>query len=385
VAGQVALSLVLLAVSATLVQGFRDQLAQGPGFRIDHLFLTSLNPQLAHYTQDQAQRFYQNLLDRTRQAPGVKSATLVSNVPMNGIDSLGMLPENWQLPRGLQTIDTYCARVSDGYFETMRIPILQGRAIAATDREDAPLVAVVNEQMAAHYWKGDALGKRFHLGSATGPLFEIVGIAKTSKYMWTAEAPLDFFYLPFRQLPRAGLTLVAESADRDGTALAPVLRETVRSLDPDMPVFDARGMREFYTQRAIKTSDIVVQLVAGMGLLGMVLAGVGLYGLVAYSVSRRTREIGLRMALGAHPRAVAWMVLRQGLWLGLAGIAAGLLGAFYICPLITSRLTFSAFTRVNLLTVVAIPLGLLLITMLASWAPAARASRVDPLTSLRDE
>ena len=228
VAAQVALSLVLLAISATLVRSFRNQLAQGPGYRTDHLFLTSFDTQLAHYAPNQAQRFFQSLLDRTRTAPGVKSAAFVSHVPMAAAGSVGIAPEGWQLKPGEPTIGTFSADVSDGYFETMGIPILHGRGFEETDRENAPLVAVVNEQMAGHCWKGDALGRRFHLGNARGPLIEIVGIAKASKYLWIAEPPMDFVYLPFRQRNSSALTLVAESVAWDGATIAPSLREVVR-------------------------------------------------------------------------------------------------------------------------------------------------------------
>ena len=386
VAGQVALSLVLLVISASLVMGFRDELLPGPGYRTDHLFLTSFDTQLARYSPDQASRFYWDLLDRVRAAPGVRSAALSSTVPMqDAAASVGVVPERWQLPRGEQTIDTLCTYVSDGYFQTMSIPLLHGRGFLETDRKNAPLVAVVNEQMANHYWKGNALGQRFHLGTADDPLVQIVGIARKSKYVWIAEPPMDFVYLPFRQHPLSKVSLLTESEARDAAAIAPVLREAVRKLDPDMPVFDQRTMQDLYTQRAVKTSNIIVQLTAGMGLMGLILAVVGLYGLVAYSVSRRTREIGIRMALGADRQAVVWMVLRQGLRLGLAGVAAGLVAALYVCPLITSAASLFAFEHVDPLIFLAIPLLLLLITVVAAWAPARRAARVDPLTSLHDE
>ena len=386
VAGQVALSLVLLVISASLVMGFRDELLPGPGYRTDYLFLTSFDTQLARYSPDQASRFYWDLLDRVRAAPGVRSAALSSTVPMqDAAASVGVVPEGWQLPRGEQTIDTLCTYVSDGYFQTMSIPLLHGRGFLETDRKNAPLVAVVNEQMANHYWKGNALGQRFHLGTADDPLVQIVGIARKSKYVWIAEPPMDFVYLPFRQHPLSKVSLLTESEARDAAAIAPVLRETVRKLDPDMPVFDQRTMQDLYTQRAVKTSNIIVQLTAGMGLMGLILAVVGLYGLVAYSVSRRTREIGIRMALGADRQAVVWMVLRQGLRLGLAGVAAGLVAALYVCPLITSAASLFAFEHVDPLIFLAIPLLLLLITVVAAWAPARRAARVDPLTSLHDE
>ena len=148
------------------------------------------------------------------------------------------------MPRGEKALPELGAYVSDGYFRTMDIPILAGRGFLESDRENAPLVAVVNEHMAKHYWpKGDALGKRFHLGTATGPLIEIVGIARMAKYLWIAEPPLDFVYLPFRQHPRSTMSLVAESNAQDAATLAPVLRDVVHSLDPDMPVFDVRTMQ----------------------------------------------------------------------------------------------------------------------------------------------
>jgi predicted permease len=384
VASQVALSLVLLAVSATLFRGFRNVLTAGPGFRTDHLFLTSFDTQLASYSQDQSQRFYQSLLDRTRAAPGVKSAALISSLPMNGSESAGIVPEGWQLPAGEHSISTLCASISGGYFQTMGIPILEGRAVLETDREDTPLVAVVNEHMADHYWKGSALGKRFQLKGDGQTMVEVVGVAKMAKYLWTGEAPQDFFYLPYRQHTGSNLTLVAESQVPNAATVAPASREVVRGLDPDMPVFGVRTMHDFYTQ-SVKPTDYLTEVVGAMGVMGTILAMVGLYGLAAYSVSRRRREIGIRMALGADRRSVVWMVLRQGLRLGLAGVAAGMVAAFYACRAITSDPFFFAFKRVDPLVFIAIPLLLLLVTVLATWAPARHAARVDPLTSLRDE
>jgi predicted permease len=385
VAGQVALSLVLLAVSATLFRGFRNVLTAGPGFRTDRLFLTSFDTQLANYSQDQSQRFYQNLLDRTRAAPGVKSATLMSSLPMFESESAGIVPEGWQLPAGEHSISTLCAYISDGYFQTMGIPILQGRAVLEMDREDTPLVAVVNEHMANHYWRGSALGQRFQLKDAGPTMVEVVGVAKMAKYLWVGEAPQDFVYLPYRQHSGSKLTLVAESQAADAGAIAPALREVVRGLDPDMPVFYVRTMHDFYTQSAVKTTDCLTEVVGAMSAMGMILAMVGLYGLVAYSVSRRRREIGIRMALGADHGAVVWMVLRQGLRLGVAGVAVGLVAAFWACRAITSDPFFFSFKRVDTVVFIVIPLLLLVVTVLATWAPARHAARVDPLTSLRDE
>jgi putative ABC transport system permease protein len=266
----------------------------------------------------------------------------------------------------------------------MGIPILEGRAVLETDREDTPLVAVVNEHMADHYWKGSALGKRFQLKGDGQTMVEVVGVAKMAKYLWTGEAPQDFFYLPYRQHTGSNLTLVAESQVPNAATVAPASREVVRGLDPDMPVFGVRTMHDFYTQ-SVKPTDYLTEVVGAMGVMGTILAMVGLYGLAAYSVSRRRREIGIRMALGADRRSVVWMVLRQGLRLGLAGAAVGMVAAFYACRAITSDPFFFAFKRVDPVVLIAIPLLLLLVTVLATWAPARHAARVDPLTSLRDE
>ncbi len=390
VTGQVALSLVLLMVSAVLVQGLRDQLTQGPGFRTDHLFITSFETQLVHYSADQQRQFFKDLLERLRSAPGVRSAALTSALPMLSSDRVDIVPAGYRLRPGEVALTVQANRVSESYFDTMDIPILRGRGFRESDGRNAPLVAVVNESLARHYWPAeDAVGKRFHLKNASGELVEIVGVAKMSKYLWIAERPLDMAYLPFRQHTRSSMTLVAESIARDAGTIAPVVREAVRGLDPDMPVYDVRTMQDFYTQRGVRTPAIMAQVVAALGVTGMVLAVVGLYGLVAYSVSRRTREIGIRIAIGADPRKVVWMVLRQGLQLGAAGVAAGLVVAFFTCRAVAAAVwgggTGGTRNRVSALDFVAVALPLLAITLLAALAPALRASRVDPLRALRDE
>lgn len=387
VAGQVALSLVLLVVSVVLLQGFREQLVQGPGFRTERLFINSFETQLAHYSADQSATFYKNLLDRTRSAPGVRSAALTSVIPMIGGDSVDLVPEGYTLPRGQKALTTFSAYISDGYFRTMGIPLLDGRDFLESDKKGTPLVAVMNEHAARHFWpKGDAVGKRFHLHDATGDLVQVVGIVKTAKYFWIAEPTLDYIYLPVRQHARTGLSLFAESDTTDAATLAPVMREVVHGLDPDMPVFDVRTMHDLYTQRAVKTPNMLSEIVGALGLMGLILAVVGLYGLIAYSVSRRTREIGIRMAIGAGRPAVIRMVMNQGLRLSLAGIAAGLVVSYFACRALTSANAFIAsFDRVNPLAYVVIALPLLLIAVLATFAPARRASRVDPMRALRDE
>ena len=240
----------------------------------------------------------------------------------------------------------------------------------------------MNDQLARHYWPNrDAIGKRFHLGGANGPWVEIVGVAKTAKYLWIAEPPTEFLYLPLAQHPSSHLTLVAQSFG-DAAALVAPLHEMVRGLDANQPVYDVRTMADFFQARAIGTPGMITQTVGAMGLVGLLLAMIGLYGLMAYSVSRRTREIGIRMAIGAGRGSVERMVLRQGFILALTGLAVGL--AASVAAEKGLMAVFSSTERDPLAYVLVAPI-LLAVTMLAAWVPARRAARVDPMRALRDE
>lgn len=254
VAGQVTLSLVLLVISVVIWQGFRNQYKQGSGFRTDHLYLTSFDTTSSHYSEEQTRRFYKDLLDKTRLAPGVRSAALTSAIPLgNGFDSTGVLPEDYSLPRGEKPPTAEDCYVSDGFFATLGIPILRGRGFLKSDRADTTPVAVVNTQFAERYWPHqDALGKRFHVGDANGPLAQVVGIARTGKYIWIAEAPQEFVYFPYTQARNSAFTVVAESTGLDAGTLAPVLRDVVRTIDPAMPYANARTMHNLFSERATK-------------------------------------------------------------------------------------------------------------------------------------
>jgi len=386
VAGQVALSLVLLIVSAVLLQGFRAELLQGPGYRTDHLWLTSFDTQPIHYSEEQSRRFYKDLLEKTRRAPGVQSAALTSAIPLLGGGVVDVVPEGYVLPPGKEALSIPNFYVSDGYFATLGVPILRGREFRDSDRADTPLVAVVNQRFAGHYWPNeDAVGKRFHLHTATGPLVEIVGVAKMTKYFWIAEPPQEFIYLDYAQDKQPAMTIVAETTAPDAATLAPVLREVVRGIDPEMPVSNARTMLDLYTQRAVKTPGIITQSVASLGLMGLLLAVVGLYGLISYSVSRRRREIGIRMAVGADQPQIVRMILRQALTLGSIGVGVGLVASFFACRAIIGVAWVASFDHLNYGLFPAIAIPLLLITLLASFAPARRAARVNPMRALREE
>jgi ABC-type antimicrobial peptide transport system permease subunit len=236
--------------------------------------------------------------------------------------------------------------------------------------------------LAKKYWPNqDPLGKRFQLNDAKGPWVQIVGVAKTGKYLWIAEPPLEFVYLPLAQHFQPKMTLLVESAG-DPTALVAPLREMIRGLDANQPMYDVRTMEDFYRKRVVNTPNMIMQMVGSMGLLGLVLAMVGLYGLVAYSVSRRTREFGIRMAIGAQSSDVLGTVMRQGLILALSGIGVGLVLSVGAQRLVTASFLTAAKDPSAYWIV---PPILLAVTMLAAFIPALRASHIDPIRALRDE
>ncbi len=384
---QVAVSLVLLTVSAFMYHGFHRELASNQGFRKDHLLMMSFDPSLVHYSEAQTQQFYKQLVLRARSTPGVKAVTLASSIPMSPEqDGVAIVPEGYQFPPGKDNATIFASRVDENFFETMGVSLVRGRGFRETDSTDAPRVAVVNEQFAQHYWPGkDALGKRIRVQdpkNPNSPWVEIVGIAKTGKYIWIAEPPTEFLYLPYRQDPRSRMILVSQSVG-DSASLAAPLRGVVHDLDANQPVFNVRTMEDFYDMRVVSTGNTIMEIVTGMGLMGLVLAMVGLYGLGAYAVSRRTREIGIRMAIGASRPAVLKMTLRRGVTPALYGLAAGLVASIFAERLL--KVVFPTHSQTDIAVYLLVIPALLAITILAAYVPARRASRIDPMKALRWE
>jgi len=386
VGGQVAASVVLLVVATFVYRGFQQQLCDGPGFRTDHLLMMSLAPDQLRYSQAQAERFFERLAEQARRVPGVKSAALTRFMPMDGLPpTVTIVPEGVQLPAGEESATHARSIIDEDYFFTIGLPILTGRGFRLTDSADAPKVAVVNEMFAQRYWPGqDPIGKRFRLDSSRGPWVEIVGVAKTSKYGFVIEKPIEFVYLPFRQRPPESMFLLVRSLG-DPTTLVTPLREVVRALDASMPISNIRTMDELYRMRSVVILNVIVSLIASMGMMGLALAIVGLYGLVAYAASRRTKEIGIRMAIGAGRSDVLRMVLAQGFVLAIIGLSVGLLASAGAARAL-GAIVPSGVGGDGRTDYVAFPLvasAVLAVTLLAAYVPARRASRVNPADALR--
>jgi predicted permease len=388
VGGQVAVSVVLLVVAMFMYRGFKQQLAGGPGYRTDHLLMMSFDPTLLHYTDAQSEQFFQQVSERARALPGVRNVSMTTAIPMSN-DSLGFVtiaPEGYQFPAGKDNVSVLSTMTDEHYFGTMGIAILDGRNFQRQDDTSAPRVAIVNERLARHYWPNQrAIGRRLRLVAEPGrPWVEIVGVAKTSKYIFFAEPPSDFVYLPYRQQKPPRMIMVAQSAG-DPAGLAGPLREIVRGLDANLPIFNVRTMEELYRMRATSIFNVLIAVVAAMGGMGLGLAIVGLYGLVAYATSRRTREIGIRMAIGASGVAVLRMVLRQGLVLALVGLVVGLVASVGAGEAMRAAFATSADEPRDLVALALVAPAVLVVTLLAAYIPARRASRVDPMQALRHE
>jgi predicted permease len=387
VGGQVAVSVVLLVIAMFMYRGFREQLADGPGYRTDHLLMMGLDTTLMRYSEAQSEQFFAQLAERARAVPGVVNVTLTTAIPMSNdsLDFITIAPEGFQFPPGRDNTTVLAARIDERYFATLSIPILSGRNFTLDDDLDAPRVAIVNQQLAQHYWPNqNPIGKRFRLNDADKTWIEIVGVARTAKYLFIAEPPTDFVYLPYRQRIPQRMMMVAQSA-ADPAGLVAALREVVRELDANQPIFNVRTMEEFYRMRAVAIFNVLVSVVGGMGVMGLGLAIVGLYGLVAYAAARRTREIGIRMAIGANRSAVLRMVLRQGMVLALAGLVVGLVASIGAARLLAAAFQQGGDDRMDAPALVIVTLLVLAVTLLAAYIPAMRAAGINPVQALRQD
>jgi predicted permease len=386
VVAQVAMSLMLLAASFLMYRGFQHTVDAGLlGFEKDHLLMVRFDPRLLQYDDGKTARFYKLLSERVRRTMGVENTAYTQNPPLglDGFDTVAFVPEGYVMPRDRDSFRSTMDTIDDGFFETMGVPILRGRGFRASDTADSPRVAVVNEHFASHYWpNADALGKRFRLDGAAGTPVEVVGIAKTVKYKDTFDRQIDFVYLPVNQHPVARLVMLVRTTG-DPLQMVQPFKEVVGAIDANMPLLETRTYEDLWRYSVVDGPRVAVELVGTLGVVGLVLAIAGLYGLIAYNVSRRTREIGIRMAIGAAPTDVLRLMMGKGLVLVGIGAGIGLLMGFGLEKLMNAML-FNA-GGVDLLVYLTVVPAMVVVTMLAAYVPARRASKIPPTLALRYE
>lgn len=382
VAAQIAGALVLVVAATQLYRGLSYALTHELGFRLDHRLTMRLDPSLAAYAPAQSEQFYTALVERAPGIAGVRSAALSSWLP-NTTDGgrVTVVPEGFTFPPGQENARVFANTVDHHYFETFAVRIVRGRGFLPSDRAASPPVVVVNELFAERYLGDRPVGKRIRLVSHGDRWAEVVGVSVIVKQFNAIAPPAALVYLPFSQHPQPRMTLIAETSG-DPAAVAPSLRALVRSIAPDVPVFRVRTMEDLFEQRSVKTVNLILGTVVSAGLLGLFLALIGLYSVVAYQVNRRTREIGIRMAIGAGQPQVLRMILKQAAVIGVSGIVIGTIISFAAGRGMTAALDTPALDPVLFS---AAPAALLLTTLLAAAIPARRASRIDPQQALRQD
>ena len=381
VMGEVALSVVLLVVAVLFLRSLTNLQALDPGFTIEDKVVAGVDLRLAGYEPVLGRQVLDRLAERVEALSGVQSVGFAALVPVDaaGRREIIMLP-GMPYPGGGIELDMNV--VGGGYFTTMGIPLLAGRTFAATDTESSPAVAVINETMARQLWPDEeAVGKRFSNGGPEGPWIEVVGIVADSRYRSLREDSIPYFYLPMEQVYQPSVHLVARTGGSPASLL-PAVRREIHDLDPDVPLF-ALSTLEQHLGASLARERLASGLLILSAALALFLAAFGLYGVLSYLVARRTREIGIRVALGAEEGQVMSSVLRRASFLIGVGIALGLLAAAFASGLFEGMLY--GVSRFEPLAFVGVPVFLGLISMLASYLPARRASRVDPTIALRFE
>jgi predicted permease len=379
---QVALSLPLLVSAALLLRTLQNLRAFDTGFGKENVLLASVNPSLNGYSKERAAAFYDELMAKTRALPGVRFASLATDSPISGgWDSNGIVVEGYT-PREGERMSCDATWISPDYFKSLEIPFLLGRDFDERDRIGAPQVVIVNERMAKHYFgsTSNAIGKRIGLDDV--PDRTIVGVVKDAQYINLRESLRRHFYVPAMQdASLTGLTLHVKTST-DPNVVAEQLRAQLKALDPHLPLYNIKTLSTEIDESLIQ-ERMVTWLSTAFGLLATLLTALGLYGVLTFSVARRTREIGIRVALGAQRRDVFRLIMIRGVILVGIGVAIGI-GASFAFSRLLSSLLFGV-TPNNVPTLVGVSVGLSAVALLACYIPARRATRVDPLVALRYE
>jgi putative ABC transport system permease protein len=386
VAVQFALSLILLIGAGLLLKSFQQLESVNLGFNAENTLTMVANlPGTKYDTPEKAMQFYEAVIERLKNAPGIKFVGLTSNLPfVDGGSVDGFIVEGQEPPQGGNVSESEQAEqmsFTPGTFRALGIPLLQGRDFQHSDDSKSPLVAIIDEPLARRYWPaGDAIGKRIQT-SGNRQWLTIVGIAGGIKHISVAEENRLHIYFPMAQNtdPRASFVV---RTDGPPNSAIPAFRAAIKDVDADMPLYMMRTMTEIIGQ-TLTTQRLTNMLLTAFAIIALTLAAVGIYSTMSVYVGSRTKEFGIRLALGAEPGALRRVVMRQGLLLTAAGVVVGVAGAFALTRMIQSLLFEVSPTDPVVFT--AIPLLLVLVSALACYTPARRATKVDPLVALRDE
>lgn len=394
VTAQIAFAFMLLIGAGLLLASFQRVLNVRPGFDASHVLTGIVSPPAARYKEDaQLIAFWNSLADRVRALPGVRSAGIASGIPLGGnySDSV-ILAEGYTMAPGESLISPFNSSVSPGYFETMSIPLKQGRLFTPSDDERAPKVLIIDERLAQRFWKGGhPIGRRMWKPDSaeefkTGPgpksrYFTVVGVVGNVRTTGlTEKEPVGAYYFPFAQNVGRGMTLVARTAG-DPSSIAAAIRQQVSAMDPELPFFAVKPMQQ-RVDESLTSRRAPMMLVSIFGGIALFLAAVGIYGVLAFQVAQRRKEIGIRMALGSDGRRIFGLIVSEGLWLLALGVATGLAGAFAIRRAMETQLFGVQPMDPLVLALVTGTLGL--VAFLACAIPARRAAKTDPLIALSD-
>ena len=385
VVAQVGGSLMLLIVAGLFTRSLQHAQRANLGFNPTHVLNLTMDPNEIGFNEAQARVFYKQLLERVRSLPGVQSASLSLGIPMgyyNNADT-PIIP-GYETPAGQPPRTIYYSQISTDYFATMSIGMDHGREFTAADDENTPYVAIVNRNMAEKFWPHeDPIGRQFKLSSDQSHVITVVGVSKDSRTFGIKGDIKPYFYVPWTQNFSSLLTLQVRAAG-EPEAVAPEIEKEIGALAPDLPVFDVQPMTSsMQGANGFLIFQFGAALAAALGVLGLLLALVGVYGVVSYSASQRKHEIGIRMALGAQPRQVLGMVLRQGAGIIAIGLVIGLLATIGVARAVGYFLI--GVSPTDPLTYVSVSSLLILVALAACAVPAWRAMRLDPLAALRHE
>jgi len=382
VVAQIALSLLLVIGAGAFVRSMQSAQHIDPGFETKNVLLVSVDVRRG-YDREKGRAYFRNVLERIRALPGVTAASLAGPLPLDAYGTADVVIAEGYVPRDQnERIEVKYSVVGHDYFRAMSTAIVAGRPFADTDTATTRRVVVVNETLARRFWPNETpIGKRIRLGDPTSSEIEVIGVARDGKYNLLGEPPTEYLFLPHEQRYNAQMTLITRTAGSPA-ALASAVQREIAALDPDVPIYGVKTMPVFL-DRLLSLPKSVAVLGALFAFIALLMASVGLYGVMSYSIARRTKEIGLRIAVGATRGAVMRMILTQGMTLAGIGVAIGTVGALALLRLAASLLYGVGPDDPPTFLTGAIVLAAVALT--ASYIPARRATRLDPSIALRDQ